>query len=509
VFGPLVHAYRTSKRGDTVKVLEGLKKDETDEDVVKGLEKMEVGAKVERAKEGVATAFSLPFVLVPINTILPVDAVTAQVAKTIAKAAVNTAVKEKEKRESQHQDQVQQQQQSQRINAPANQENLPYQENIISSQRSVHPTKESLYRDEKASASTALPEIGQSWGATKAFLMYLGYPQTDDPIYELWEPSRLKLKNLYGANPQDDLWKNKITSDMRKRVKDQMNNESINLSELDMSLLQVLWIVYECDKLPYYHRVFEKPNKPKERVKDERDVQRIIHPVSENVIRLDKCHVQMITNLLCQPKNAFGPENPFWDAVFPNQKETNPEKRLDEMKWFVTALTEYWLKKQEIWGYVDRTEDNRLYAVSFLEPEENSEASLSWLLFKERAKGFFKMGPSAYGHLVDKFNEAKEIRKHNPSSNSNVIHYFAINNTLPESEAENAATNLLNACCEYSREPTFAIIYKSNPAFSCFERSGFSQVDSKGDLLVMKRDGPGKYARFALAAKPPMQVQNK
>jgi len=295
---------------------------------------------------------------------------------------------------------------------------------------------------------------------------------------------------------------------MRNRVKNQMKKDAINLAELDMSLLQVLWIVFECDKLPYYHRVFEKPNQPKERVKDERDVQRIIHPMSENVIRLDKCHIQMITNLLCQPKNAFGPENPIWEAVFPNNpKETNPEKRLDEMKWFVMALTEYWLKKQEIWGCVDRMEANRLHAVSFLEPEENSEASLGWLLFKERAKGFFKMGPSAYGHLVDKFNEAKEIRKNTPSSNANVIHYFALNNSLPGFEGESAAMNLLNACCEYSRAPTFAIIYKTNPAVPCFERSGFYQADSKGDLLVMKKDGPGKYARLDTVAKPPVQVQ--
>jgi len=212
------------------------------------------------------------------------------------------------------------------------------------------------------------------------------------------------------------------------------------------------------------------------------------------VIRLEKCHVPVIVNLLVQPRNPFGPENPRWKAVFGDAEAT--EKHIDSMKWFVTALTNYWIKKQEIWGFVNRNLDNRLEAVVFWEPPEHQEASIRWLLMKERAKGFFKMGPRAYGHLVDKFNAAKNLRhKHTPNEKgASVIHYFAINNDLLDHEAEVAAMELVRAVSDYSSEPTYAILSDINSASQFLEQAGFERLFQEEDLTAWQHKSPGKYS---------------
>lgn len=311
----------------------------------------------------------------------------------------------------------------------------------------------------------------------------------------------MKLKQLYGAKPEDDLWTFKVTNEIRDNVRDQTNRGTYHLPELNMTLLQLLWVVFECDQQPYFHRVFQKPDLMKERPGDEREVQRIIHPTHDSVIKLQKAHIPLIVNLLTQPRNPFGPEHPRWRAIFSENPEDasmsspNFQKHLDDMKVFVTSMTEYWMKKQEVWGYIDRNDCNRLVAVCFLEPSENHEASLRWLLLKERAKAFFKRSSLPYNHLVDMFNQSKAIRKENSEPTSNCIHQFAVNLSMPEDETFSCGQELLQSCCDYSWEHTFAFLYDSNPARPCFEKFGFTVIQSKDSLLVLKKAGPGRFAQ--------------
>ena len=49
----------------------------------------------------------------------------------------------------------------------------------------------------------------------KSLFLYLGYPKTDDSLYAQWEKSRVFLKEMLGAKPEDDLYKMKPTKEQR------------------------------------------------------------------------------------------------------------------------------------------------------------------------------------------------------------------------------------------------------------------------------------------------------
>jgi hypothetical protein len=227
-----------------------------------------------------------------------------------------------------------------------------------------------------------------------------------------------------------------------------------------------------------------------------------MHPINENVIRLEKCHVPAIVNLM-QPHNT---ETPRAKSIF--GENAGKDKNTESMRWILTELTEYWLKKQEIWGYVDRNNDNRLEACVFWEPPENGESSLRWLLMKDSAKGFFKMGPKAYYHLIDKFQSAQELTSKEVENRKaiGIIHYFCLDQeNFDEKKMENISEDLLFAVCEYVSTPTLAVLHKDDTVDTAitkkfFEKTGFLETHEnqkqkdKGGLIVMKREKPGRFA---------------
>jgi len=178
------------------------------------------------------------------------------------------------------------------------------------------------------------------------------------------------------------------------------------------------------------------------------------------------------------------------------------------MRWIVTDLTEYWLKKQEIWGCVNRQNDNKLEAVAFWEPPENDESSLRWLLMKDSAKGYFKFGMKSYGILVDKFKASKDIiSKEIPNRKAaSVIHYFAVDQNLSDQNIERASADLLYAICEFVSVPTVAILYKDYDLMQhaylkkYFEKAGFHESNFKlkekqnENIAVMVHEQPGRYS---------------
>jgi len=94
--------------------------------------------------------------------------------------------------------------------------------------------------------------LSRYW-SMKAFLIYLGLPATDDPLYAVFEPTRLKLKQIYGAKPEDDLCKMKPTAEQHEEIKKmRAENTVIDLEKLGLSLLQVLWHAYYCWDLLYW-----------------------------------------------------------------------------------------------------------------------------------------------------------------------------------------------------------------------------------------------------------------
>lgn len=95
----------------------------------------------------------------------------------------------------------------------------------------------------------ARKKVVSSWGVTKAFISYLGYPATDDVVYSQWERSRLNLKILFGAAPEADLYTMKPKTGLLRSIEsDQMKG----VDEVEVPLLQLLFRVYDCWDGSYY-----------------------------------------------------------------------------------------------------------------------------------------------------------------------------------------------------------------------------------------------------------------
>lgn len=92
--------------------------------------------------------------------------------------------------------------------------------------------------------------LAKFW-ATKAFLIYLGLPENKNTIYASFEPSRLILKALYGCAPEDDLTKMKPSAELKGKLK-AIKNVKVDLRELNIPLLVLLWHAYYCWDLLYW-----------------------------------------------------------------------------------------------------------------------------------------------------------------------------------------------------------------------------------------------------------------
>eukprot|EP01104_Vermistella_antarctica_P011826 TRINITY_DN3341_c2_g1_i1.p1 TRINITY_DN3341_c2_g1~~TRINITY_DN3341_c2_g1_i1.p1 ORF type:complete len:830 (-),score=235.47 TRINITY_DN3341_c2_g1_i1:142-2604(-) len=95
--------------------------------------------------------------------------------------------------------------------------------------------------------------------STKAFLMYLGLPRTDDALYQSFEEARLALKAMYGAKADDDLREMAPDRAMRKKMKkiesDPELMATVSIEDLGVSTLWFLWRAYQCWEVLYWDRM--------------------------------------------------------------------------------------------------------------------------------------------------------------------------------------------------------------------------------------------------------------
>mmetsp|Transcript_5302 Transcript_5302/g.7981 ORF Transcript_5302/g.7981 Transcript_5302/m.7981 type:complete len:206 (-) Transcript_5302:947-1564(-) len=118
-------------------------------------------------------------------------------------------------------------------------------------------TSKVLLKEEESEAESS---IHSKYSRTRAFLRYLGIPVSSDPLYARWESHRIFLKEMYGAKPGDDLLLMKPT-DEQEQLLESVESHPLGvykLEKLNVSLLWLMWRVYECWDSCYIDLLSEK-----------------------------------------------------------------------------------------------------------------------------------------------------------------------------------------------------------------------------------------------------------
>lgn len=234
---------------------------------------------------------------------------------------------------------------------------------------------------------TTEAHIHAKYARTKAFLLYLGLPKSEDSIYQRWEPSRLFLKSLYGGLEEEDLFMMKIGLKEEKKLEDaERVKGEYDLRELNVNLLMILWRLYQCWDWNFLDRIDEGKNGGREKYfrnkraewaeEDAEFLQEISIDSHPNLRKVHKAESEIVVDMLVRmyydhPKMAFA-------------RCEDSQKTIQNMIWYWKQIVEHMMKKQEIWGYED-IENHQLQAVLLVESPKSKEMKVK---FTDKAKNF-------------------------------------------------------------------------------------------------------------------------
>ena len=268
-------------------------------------------------------------------------------------------------------------------------------------------------------------EAFSGFGSSKAFLLYLGYPKTDDPLYAQWEPHRLKLKALYGCAPEDDLSKMKPKGELLKQIKKEERRTG-KPYQIELPLLVLLYRAFDCWQDLYYDQIIGFKDGAKGKTKQILGLRRDL--TLEERRRMRDYRKLQQTATVIESKNALDPHlqilkknrkreivavltksllHSYHVAYLFSRKKPRTEQK-DNLKWFMKMVVDYFFAHNAFfWGYVGT--DNEIKAVAIWErPCENAQISFLSMI---RTSGAVKLGPNRWKKMSDILFKMENIRK--------------------------------------------------------------------------------------------------
>ena len=278
-------------------------------------------------------------------------------------------------------------------------------------------SKTSGQATEKIMAST---EAFGGYGNSKAFIMYLGYPKNDDPLYYKWEAARCRLKKIFGVAAEDDVYKMRPKDHLLERIKqeEKMTGKPFTL---EVPLLILLFRAYYCWDELYWDRLVKLKEKSKKklgikglsieerrRMRDYRHLRNRtaylenIPPISPHLVILDESYKKEVVDILTE---SFLHSNHV-SYLFSKNKIRSIQK--PNLKWFMKMVVDYFFAHGAIfWGHVSTSK--QLKAVAIWErPNESGKVSMISLL---RTSGAVKLGANRWKLMSDILIKNEEFRQ--------------------------------------------------------------------------------------------------
>jgi hypothetical protein len=329
---------------------------------------------------------------------------------------------------------------------------------------------------------SAQADANETWGATKAFLQYLGEPQSNDPIYQSWETSRLQLKEFFGCAPQDNLWEMEPRGEELNHIQEAEETQGgYDLSSINVPLLVLLWRIYDCWTEQYADKMTTKNHKmtkqQRERAEDEREVLEMISPIDPHIQRLNQTSAKEIVRLL-RDDNPWGYGK---HSIFSFLEERADAKRDKRLRWMLKTFVQKLLEAETGWGYFsDATNTGKqgeLLAVVFFERAEQDHYVPSDVL--NTFSGMVNLRTD-YSAISKRLSWEDSIMKHQIGQEAQngygILHYYGCQ---PSPQGQQALATLLKSQINYSSIPSYCQEYSAEAQRLQFLRSvGFQPMSS-------------------------------
>ena len=276
--------------------------------------------------------------------------------------------------------------------------------------------------------SCAMPntEAFGGYGSSKAFLLYIGLPKTDDPLYAKWEPYRLKLKAIYGCAPEDDLMKMRPKGQLLQQIREE-ESKSGKAYQIEVPLLVLLWRAFECWHTLYWDRIVYAKDTTKSKTRSVLGLRREL-TLDERRRMRDYRKLQE-TEFVIESKSAIDPHlqilkkkkhrkeiiellsitllHSYHVAYLFTRKKLRSEQKKN-IQWFMKMVVDYFFAHGAFfWGYVGT--DDEVKAVAIWD-RPNEAAKISFLSML-RTDGTYKLGPNKWKAMSDILFKMEEIRK--------------------------------------------------------------------------------------------------
>jgi len=224
---------------------------------------------------------------------------------------------------------------------------------------------------------------------TKAFLLYLGFPPMDDPLYSRWEKHRIYLKEFFGAAAEDDLYKMMAVWKQYKREGGRLKKTPKGVpsqQQAPMSMLLMMWHVYSCWDTPYYDQfvnlrekiktsVFRYDEKLPQAERDKLKDQRLLgydpnYEYNSHVELASMEHLESIVHVLVsqyQATSRFG---------FVTSHTANPVGAGRKLEQMLRVLVKHFIEKYQVWMYIEDDEGKTVRAAALWEPPLRRDPAL-------------------------------------------------------------------------------------------------------------------------------------
>jgi hypothetical protein len=323
----------------------------------------------------------------------------------------------------------------------------------------------------------AASDVNECWGATKALLLYLGLPRTDDVIYHSWEDARIQLKEFFGASSTDDLFQMEPQGETLKAIEDAENTKGgYDLNTINVPLLVLLWRFYECWREPYAEKLTSDKHKLKReeqwRAEDERSILEMIHSIDPHIQKLESNSIKNVVRLLQgNTPMAYGNH-----SLFNFLEDRSDQKREKRLKWMLKTFVKKMVDAETGWGYYfDPTNSGKqgeLLAVIFYERAEQDHYEPSDLL--KNFSGMLKLKMD-YSSISSRLSwEDKVMKNHvGKKSTPGILHMFS---SLDTNQAKDSLVSLIQSQINFTSISSYCQEYETEIArIQVLERSGFTR----------------------------------
>lgn len=303
--------------------------------------------------------------------------------------------------------------------------------------------------------------------------MYLGYPESKDPIYKPWEEARIRLKTIYGSQPEDNLFKMKKSMKLARYLRKRQKIYGVTNYKLEVPLLLHLWSAFGCWDELYWDKFVRYKDSTSNLARSAVGAKKL-DDIEERRRRRDIKRLEKSAKLLESKTPPVDPHLRLVDGSLESEREkvltlmvdtflhsnrifyliNNKKLRLDQASkvrsYFKLQLDYFFEHHAFVWGYYDQVTDELIGCSVWEHPDTLTKIDVSTLLVNTAS---FSIGASRLKRTLEVFRSIESTRKEDVLGlKCWVLHWLAVR---PGRQKSGIGRLLMENCILRHQEPIY------------------------------------------------------